>query len=69
MLQIKKSCSRSVCCTIFYEHLYIEEMLRVAQHDRRFRNIYYKKVNNKNIFQWKICNKETIYHLCNAIRL
>ena len=35
MLQIKKSCSRLVCCTIFYEHLYMEEMLRVAQHDRQ----------------------------------
>lgn len=35
MLQIKKSCSRLTCCTIFYEHLYMEEMLRVAQHDSR----------------------------------
>ena len=35
MLQIKESCCRLTCCTIFYEHLYMEEMLRVAQHDSR----------------------------------
>ena len=22
----------------------------------------------KNIFHWKICNKENIYHLCNVVR-
>lgn len=35
---------------------------------RSLRKANIKKVNDKNIFQWKICNKENIYHLCNVIR-
>ena len=65
MLQIKNSCS--VAARIFISYLYMEEIFPVITRSLRKANI--KKVNNKNIFQWKICNKENIHHLCNVNKL